>query len=317
MYRIGIDLGGTNISAGIVNDSYEILCKMSCPTKAERQSDAIVQDIIGLCGSLCQKAGLSLKEDISMIGIASPGIADSKTGMIVYSCNLPFSKYPVCEVIRSSTGVKDMRLENDANAAALGEAVAGSAKGSENSILITLGTGVGGGVLIHHRIVSGFNAAGGELGHIVIEKDGVPCNCGRKGCWESYSSATALIRMTKEKADECRKNSRSSLLTDAEKITGRTAFDAARKGDAAALEVLRVYYDYLACGLTNIINIFQPETISIGGGISGEGQSMIDELEPRISREVYGKGIVPSTKIRIASLGNDAGIIGAAALSEM
>ena len=180
--------------------------------------------------------------------------------------------------------------------------------------MITLGTGVGGGIIIDGKVYSGFNAAGGELGHIVIEKDGVQCTCGRRGCWETYSSATALVRMTKEKIEECRESGRDSLMLSAEKISGRTACDAMRQGDEAAREVYDKYVSYLATGLTNIVNIFQPEVISLGGGVSNEGQSLIDSLIPLVRKEQYGSGFVPSTEIRIARLKNDAGIIGAAAL---
>ena len=214
--------------------------------------------------------------------------------------------------------LEHMYLTNDANAAAWGEAIAGAAKGTRNSVMITLGTGVGGGIIIDGKIYSGFNYAGAELGHIVIQKDGAPCSCGRRGCWEAYSSATALIRMTEEKLEECRHDGRETLMAEdvraRGKVSGKTAFDAMRKGDAAAEEVVNVYLDYLACGLVSIINIFQPEVLSIGGGISNEGDSLIALLEPRVRKEQYGGGLVPLTHIRIATLKNDAGIIGAAVL---
>ena len=215
-------------------------------------------------------------------------------------------------------GVGVVHVENDANAAAWGEAVAGAAKGTRNSVMITLGTGVGGGIIIDNKIYTGSNCAGAELGHIVIEYGGYPCTCGRRGCWESYSSATALIRMTREKIAECEAAGRKTLMSElAEKsggIDGRTAFDAARQGDGPAREVYDKYIGYLACGLTNIVNIFQPEVISLGGGISNEGQPLIDALLPLVKAEQYGGDIVTHTEIRIARLGNDAGIIGAAAL---
>jgi glucokinase len=185
--------------------------------------------------------------------------------------------------------------------------------------MITLGTGVGGGIITDNKVHSGFNYAGGELGHIVIQhKDGRPCSCGRKGCWEAYSSATAVIRMTTEKLEECKAAGRSTLMTELVeqkgRVTGRTAFDAMRAGDEAAKEVVDEYVSYLACGLTNIVNIFQPQVISLGGGISNEGQSLVEAVLPLIRKEQYGGGVVESTEIRIAKLGNDAGIIGAATL---
>ncbi len=315
MYRIGVDLGGTNIAVGLVDESHNLIAKKSTPTMAqERSAEAIVEDIAKLCFEVCRSKGVDILE-VATIGIASPGIANHNTGIVQYSCNLPFKNFDMKKSLSEKTGVKNIKVENDANAAALGEAVAGAAKGSDNSVMITLGTGVGGGIIIDGKVFSGFNCAGGELGHIVIEKDGVPCSCGRAGCWEAYSSATALIRMTKEKIEECRKEGRDSVMLSAEKINGRTACDAMRAGDAAGKEVYDKYVSYLATGLTNIVNIFQPEVISLGGGVSNEGQSLIDALLPLIRKEQYGSAFLnEKTEIRIAELGNDAGIIGAAAL---
>ena len=317
MYRIGVDLGGTNIAAGLVDKNYNIIRKDSVPTEAHRGAEAIIADISALCLKICADEGIPVSE-IEAIGIASPGIANHTDGYVEYANNLPFKHTPICEMVSKGTGVKDVHVENDANAAAWGEAVAGAAVGTDNSVMITLGTGVGGGIIIDGKVYSGFNYAGAELGHIVIEYNGRPCSCGRKGCWEAYSSATGLIHMTKEKLAECETKGEKTVMTElVEKkgrVTGRTAFDAMRMGDKAGKEVVDVYLGYLACGLTNIINIFQPKIISIGGGISGEGQSLIDALEPLVRSEQYGSGLVPLTEIKIAKLGNDAGIIGAAFL---
>lgn len=317
MYRIGIDLGGTNIAAGIVNDAFEIICKDSIPTNAQRSSEAIADDMAALCHRVCAKAGVDPSE-ISSVGIAAPGIANHDDGVIEYSCNLPFRKFPICDYIKARFPAPLVFVENDANAAAWGEVVAGAAKGTSDSVMITLGTGVGGGIILGGKVISGFNYAGAELGHMVIQVDGRPCGCGRKGCWEAYSSATALIRMTEEKLAECeaegRETSMSADVRRRGKVSGRTAFDGMRAGDAAATEVVNTYLHYLAQGLSNIINIFQPEVLTIGGGISGEGQSLVEALLPEIRKEVYGQGIVASPDIRIASLKNDAGIIGGAVL---
>ena len=318
MYRIGVDLGGTNIAAGLVDEGFNLVSKMSVPTGAERAPELIIDDMAALCKKLCEENGV-LISDIVSIGIASPGIADGDTGTVRYANNLPFKNFPICAMLSERTGVSDIRVANDANAAAWGEAVAGAAKGSSNSVMITLGTGVGGGIIIDNKIYAGFNSAGAELGHIVIEYKGRPCSCGRYGCWEAYSSATALINMTKEKMAECAASGRKTAMTElAEKkgkVSGVTAFDAMRLGDEAGREVVESYIGYLACGLANIINIFQPEIISLGGGVSNEGQSLIDALLPLIKKEQYGGGIVKETEIRVAKLGNDAGIIGAAALA--
>ena len=317
-YRIGIDLGGTNIAAGLVDENAAIVKKASTPTGAERAPEAIVEDMAALCHRLIAEAGVSI-EDVIFVGIATPGIADRDNGVGVYANNLPFRHFPIIKLLSEKFPVANMGIENDANAAAWGEAVAGAAKGSRNSIMITLGTGVGGGIVIDNKVYSGFNFAGAELGHIVISAGGKPCSCGRNGCWEAYSSATALIRMTSEKIDECKAAGRETAMTELVakkgKISGRTAFDAMRAGDAAAKEVVDSYIYYLACGIANIVNIFQPEVLSIGGGVSNEKENLLTPLVPLVRAQQYGGDLVPLTDIRIAQLGNDAGIIGAALLN--
>ena len=317
MYRIGIDLGGTNIAAGLVNESFEIIAKDSTPTLTERPSEEIVDDIAMLCKKLCDAQGITV-DDIASVGIASPGIVDDETGEVIYANNLHFRHFPLIPMLKERFPAREMHIENDANAAAWGEAVAGAAKGSRSSVMITLGTGVGGGIIADGKVFKGFNSAAGELGHIVIEVDGRPCSCGRKGCWEAYSSATGLINMTKEKLVECTAENRETAMTELVaqrgKVNGRIAFDAMRLGDAAATEVVTEYVKYLASGLASMINIFQPEVLSIGGGISNEGQYLLDLVVPLVRTQQYGTGLVPNPDIRIAQLRNDAGIIGAAVL---
>ena len=315
MYRIGIDLGGTNIAVGIVNDEHKIVVKKSTPTLAKRPAEEIVADMARVCLEACRELGVDIK-DIANIGIASPGIANPVNGCVEYANNLPFRRFPIVQLLSENLGVDKslIKIANDANAAAWGEAVAGAAKGSANSIMVTLGTGVGGGIIINNKILVGFNSAAGEIGHIVIEQDGAPCGCGRRGCWEAYSSATALIRMTKEAVEECKKTGRYTSMLKAERISGRTACDAMRAGDEVGTEVYNKYVKYLATGITNLVNIFQPEVISLGGGVSNEGQSLIDAITPLVRAEQYGGDVVALTQLRIATLGNDAGIIGAAAL---
>ncbi len=317
MYRIGIDLGGTNIAAGIVDENFKIIAQDSTPTLVGRPSEEIVDDIAMLCRKLCEKLAIQ-ESDIDSLGIASPGIVDDETGMVVYANNLGFRHFPILPLLHERLAIKEMHIENDANAAAWGEAIAGAAKGSRSSLMITLGTGVGGGIIEGGKVFKGFNSAAGELGHIVIEVDGRQCTCGRRGCWETYSSATGLINMTKEKIAECEKAGRKTLMSElAEqrgKINGRTSFDAMRAGDEAAREVVDLYIKYLASGIASMINIFQPEVLSIGGGVSNEGQYLLDLVIPQVRAQTYGTGLVPETDIRIAELRNDAGIIGAAVL---
>ncbi|MCL2516961.1 MAG: ROK family protein [Oscillospiraceae bacterium] len=312
MYYIGIDLGGTNIAAGIVDENYKIIKKGSTPTLGNRDPKEIIRDMGALCARLVEECGLTF-DDIEYAGIAAPGTANAATGMIDFANNLPFLHFPISEVLMSFIPVKKVYIDNDANAAAWAEAIAGAAKNVANSVFITLGTGVGGGVIINGKLYAGFNYAGAELGHMVIEYKGRPCTCGRYGCWETYSSATGLINMTREKMLE----NKDSVMWDMcensiDKLSGKTAFAAMKKGDKAASEVVDMYIKYLACGIGNIILLFQPEILCIGGGVCNEGDYLMKPLmailnnEPAIERR--------KTQIKIAELGNDAGIIGAAVL---
>ncbi len=317
MYRIGVDLGGTNIAVGLVNEQFEIVAKESLPTQGTREGIEIAQDIAKLCLSVCKNAGVAMA-DVASVGVAAPGAVNDEAGVIIYTTNLKFENFPMSAFLREQIGVREIHVENDANAAAWAEAVAGAAKGSHSSVMITLGTGVGGGIVVDGKIFTGFNSVAGELGHMVIEVDGRPCTCGRCGCWETYSSATGLIKTTHEKLAECEQTGRKTLMTDlvAErgKVNGRTAFDATRMGDEAAREVVDCYIKYLASGIASLINILQPEVVSIGGGISNEGQFLLDLLLPAVKPQCYGAGRISSADIRIAQLRNDAGIIGAATL---
>ncbi len=319
MYNIGIDLGGTNIAAGIVDENYKIIRKGSVPTAADRSADDITADIAALCKKLVSEEGITLA-DIGAIGIATPGTANCETGEIIYANNLPFKHYPMQQKLSEMLGTsKRVYIENDANAAAKAESVAGAAKGSDYSVMITLGTGVGGGIIIKDKVYSGFNFAGAELGHTVIVKNGRQCTCGRRGCWETYSSATGLIRTTREKLEEARKSGKATIMEDMiggdlDNISGKTAFKAMREGDELGKEVVDEYISYLVTGLVNIINIFQPNVLSIGGGISNEGDALIDMLHDKVFAETYSREGTPQCELRIATLKNDAGIIGAAAL---
>lgn len=317
MYYLGIDLGGTNIAAGIVDESYNIIKKKSVPTLAHRDGKEIIKDMAKLCLSLVEDCGLTL-DDIAYAGIASPGTANSETGVIEYANNLPFENFPIADLLREYTGIEKVYIENDANAAAKAEAIAGVARGAKFSVMITLGTGLGGGIVLDGKVYSGFNFAGAELGHIVIEKDGKQCTCGRRGCWETYSSATGLTNMTKEHVLASRKEGRKTIIEDLiggniDNCNARVAFAAMKQGDEVGKEIVDEYISYLACGITNIINIFQPNVLSIGGGVCGEKDYLLVPLKEAVFKETYSKGD-KQTEIKIAALGNDAGIIGAAVL---
>ena len=315
MYKLGIDLGGTNIVAGVVDKKYKIVAKASCKTAVPRPESEICDSMAEVAKKAVEKAKLTM-DDIESVGIGVPGAVNPKTGVIEYSANLFFHNWEVVEMMEERLG-KKVHIENDANAAALGEYLAGSAKGARNAVAITLGTGVGGGIIIDGKIYSGSNFAGAELGHMVIVKDGKECACGRRGCWETYASATVLINLTKQKIlSEKLEFSYMLKLCDGDinKVNGRTAFDAMRDGDPTAKSVVEEYISYLSCGLVNIINIFQPDVLCIGGGISNEGENLLAPVRSYVERERYTKHNDKQTVICKCTLGNDAGIIGAAYL---
>ncbi|MBR2897159.1 MAG: ROK family protein [Oscillospiraceae bacterium] len=320
MYYIGVDLGGTNIAIGIVNEDFEIVKKGSTPTKPERGADAIVADMAALSRKLIEEMGITM-DDIASAGVATPGTANNETGVVEYANNIPFLQYPLADKLSALLDGKPVYIENDANAAAKAEAMAGVAKGAPYSVMITLGTGLGGGIVINGKVYSGFNFAGAELGHIVIEKDGRQCSCGRKGCWEAYSSATGLVNMTKDAILAARESGRETAMEemiggDLDKVSARTAFNAQKAGDALGAEVVDEYISYLATGIVNIINIFQPNVLSIGGGVCNEGDNLMKPLLEKVWSETYSREGTPQTQIMIAKLGNDAGIIGAAVLGQ-
>ena len=280
-YYVGIDLGGTNIVAGVVDEEYNIIAKASTKTNCPRPEKEIADDMARMAIEAVKNAKLSM-DQIEWIGVGTPGIANSETGIIEYSNNLGFKNTPMVKYIQETIN-KPVFIENDANAAAYGEFVAGAAKGAKNAVCITLGTGVGGGIIIDGRIYSGSNFAGAEIGHTVIEVDGAQCSCGRKGCFEAYSSATGLIRMTKEAIAE-------------------------------HPDCIMAQSENLAVGITNTINIFQPDILCIGGGVCNEGDPLLLPMKELVAKEVYTRNSEKNTEIVIAKLGNDAGIIGAAFL---
>lgn len=311
-YYIGIDLGGTNIVAGVVNEKYEIIAKESIPTAIPRPAEAIIVDMARASELAIAKAGITLA-DVESVGVGTPGTANKATGIIEYSNNLQFDNVPMVEMLEKLL-CKKVYIENDANAAAFGEYLAGAGKGYDSLVAITLGTGVGGGVITDGKILTGFSYAGAELGHMVIVAHGRKCTCGRDGCFESYCSATGLINMTKE-AMEADKSSKMWEISEKEgKVSGRTAFDGMRAGDATAMGVVDEYIDYLGIGIANIINIFQPHVLCIGGGICKEGDTLIKPLIEKVTPQTYARSESNRTKIITAELGNDAGVIGAALL---
>ena len=308
MYRIGIDLGGTNIAAGVVDEGQHIVAEVSLPTGAERPAEAVVADICRAAEKAMEKAGITAAHCAS-VGIGSPGTCDSANGVVVRAYNLGWFNVPVCSMVTARLGLP-CHLSNDANCAALAETVAGAAVGCRNMMLITLGTGVGGGIIVDGKLVSGMGGAGGEPGHSLLVLDGEPCTCGRRGCWEVYASATALIRQGREAAAA----HPTSLLNRYPELTGRDVFDAADAGDEAAQAVLERYYVYVAAGITDLVNILSPEMVLIGGGISRQGERLLRPIRRYVAANCFGGESRPQPIIQAAQLGNEAGIIGAAAL---
>lgn len=308
--RIGVDLGGTKIAAGLTTEDGELLFKKTSPTLPERGAEAVLADIAALCGAL--SAENKTGEPVGSVGIGSPGLVDNKNGLFIYASNICFKNTPVRAVIGGRTGLP-VFLANDADAAALGESVRGSGRGCGDSITVTLGTGIGGGTIIGGKILTGSFSGGGELGHHVIVVDGEPCPCGRNGCWEAYASASALRRDAIRLAEK-RPDSRIAALAggDLEKIEAKTVFDAAGQDDEAAKGLIDRYLTYVAEGLVNLINIFQPEIIILGGGICAQGDAILKPVLEKVSNRMYGGEL--RTRLKIAELGNDAGIIGAAML---
>lgn len=313
-YYCGIDLGGTNIKAGIVDGDGKLLNKVSIKTRAERAMEEIIHDMGQLAVDAIKDAGLEVK-DIEAIGIGSPGTPDNDEGLLVYSSNLPFNKAPMRKLIREVVDLP-VFIDNDANCAAMAEAVAGAGKGAKDSVTITLGTGVGAGVIINGRIFSGFNQAGSEFGHTVLVSGGVQCGCGRKGCFEQYASASALARMTKEAAEANPDSLLNKVKEDFGEWNAQIAFVAMKQGDKVAEKVIDSYTDYLADGLANAINTFMPEVLVVGGGVCGEGDPLLIPMrEKTMSRPYFGPG-VKKTRIELAQMGNDAGIVGAAMMGK-
>ncbi len=314
MHYIGVDIGGMSIKAGIVDNKGNILVNGKISTEQERGFANTIRNIADLCQKLLDKAGLS-EDDIDSIGVVTPGIPDKKNGILIFSNNLQFRNVPIKSELQKYFDIP-VYLDNDANAAALAESVAGASKNIENSVLITLGTGIGGGIIINNKIYSGFNDAGSELGHMTIVHDGIRCSCGRRGCFEKYASASALISQTREAAG---KNPESIInkITNGnqEKIDAKTAFEAQRKGDSTADKVVSQYIEYLADGVMNIINMLFPEIIVIGGGVGNEGENLFEPLRKALYKRVYTHDVA-ETKIKGAVMGNKAGIVGAAMLGK-
>lgn len=315
MYYIGIDIGGTGVKVGIVSEEGKILVKDSVDTNVKAGYKSMVSDIAGLINKVMNDEKISL-DDVKSIGIGCPGSIDDRNGVVIYSNNLDFVNVPICDELKKYFD-KPIYINNDANCAALGEFFALNDDAVEDFVAITLGTGVGGGVIINRKLYTGFNSVAGELGHTVINVDGEPCTCGRRGCWEAYASATALIRETVKAAEANPDSLVASLIKEnGGKCNGKIPWDAMQAGDKVGKDVIDMYVKYVSEGIINLVNIFQPNVIAIGGGISRQGDNLLNPVKEYISGKCYGGDLVPPCRVVMAQLGNDAGIIGAAFLGK-
>lgn len=313
MIRVGIDIGGTGIKVGLVNESIQIIREGTVPTVIDIPFEEQVKRIADCVLSTVSSAGLT-PDDIESVGIGIPGIASSETGEIIKCTNMGWKHVPFRETFRKFLD-KPVFIENDANVAALAESVAGISAGTSSSVFITIGTGIGSGIIINGQIWKGAHGIGGELGHTILDLDGVPCTCGNHGCLERYCSATALIRMAR---DAVEKHPESAILSIAggtvSNIEAKTVFDASKAGDPTAVEVYRRYISCLAQAVASVINLLDPEVIVLGGGVSKAGSYLLDPLVREIPQYVLFND-QPLPSVRIAVLGSEAGIIGASMLS--
>lgn len=310
-YYIGVDLGGSFVKFGAVDESGNILKKDKIPTPAGCDYGATVSAIAKTVKGMIADMGVP-----ESVGIGCPGVIDGEHGMVVTSGNLGWENMPLAQDLGGRLDIP-VTLCNDANAAAYGEYACGAGKEYKSLVLITLGTGVGSGIIFRGKLFTGELGAGAELGHEVIRMDGEPCTCGRRGCFEAYASASALVRQTKN-AMICHPESKMWELCkgNADNADGRTAFDGMRRGDETAKEVVERYLNYLAEGIANIVNVFRPQAVLIGGGISAEGEALTQPLQKMVGTRILGHGRYAPVTIRAASLGNDAGLVGAAMLAK-
>ena len=302
-------MGGTNLKAGLVREDGQILAVERTPLAFENP-EQFARTLAQLGQSVLHQAGIPASDVVSA-GIGIPGAVAG--GDILYTCNIPLRDVPLSRLFRQHLDVPVL-LENDANCAAVGEWLCGAGRGTQQFIVVTLGTGVGGGLILNGKLYSGSGMVG-EVGHMVIQHGGAPCNCGRRGCWEAYASATGLIRMTREAMEAHPESLLHTVAAQSGCVEGRTAFDAAVQGDETALALCRDYVSYLAAGVTNLINILQPEAVAIGGGVAAAPDGLLlTPLREIVERECYPRHTGQIPRIVRAELGNDAGIIGAALL---
>ncbi len=312
MVYLGIDVGGTGLKVGVVSENGAVLAQGETPTLVGRPYQDIIRDMATCSLETLKGAGYTV-DDVVSIGIGIPGIADAKTGVVIFCTNMGWKDVPLREELQKYIN-KPVFIDNDATVAGYAESVAGVSKGCHSSVFLTLGTGVGGGIVINGRPWSGFHGIGSEIGHMTMEIEGEPCTCGNNGCLERYTSATAIIRMAKQAVAQHPDSLIHQLCGgDPDAITAKMVFDAAKEGDVTAEKVFRRYVDNLAIAIDSIVAFLDPEMVVLGGGVSRAGAFLLDAVRERLPRYLLFKTL-PYSRIELAKLGADAGIIGAAML---
>ena len=316
MKYVGVDIGGTNLKAGMVDESGVLLATQKMKVASIADDEGLAWTVASLVQELARTVNIPVS-DVASVGVGVPGTVEIRSGSINYTCNLPLRNVPLRKLFHRYLSIP-LYIENDANCAALAEYLVGAGRDSKRFVTVTLGTGVGAGIVHNGKIYHGANGMAGEVGHMVIQRDGLPCPCGRRGCWEQYASATALKRLTAEAMAAHPGSILAQVVAENEgRVSGQSAFIAARRGDPVGQQVCDEYVDYLACGVVNVVNIFQPDTLAIGGGVSNEAEEqLLLPVRQRVARESIPCGRDRRTRIVKAELGNRAGLIGAALLGK-
>lgn len=316
MKYVGVDIGGTNLKAGLVDESGVLLATQKMKVASIADDEGLAWTVASLVQELARTVNIPVS-DVASVGVGVPGTVEIRSGSINYTCNLPLRNVPLRKLFHRYLSIP-LYIENDANCAALAEYLVGAGRDSKRFVTVTLGTGVGAGIVHNGKIYHGANGMAGEVGHMVIQRDGLPCPCGRRGCWEQYASATALKRLTAEALAAHPGSILAQVVAENEgRVSGQSAFIAARRGDPVGQQVCDEYVDYLACGVVNVVNIFQPDTLAIGGGVSNEAdEQLLLPVRQRVARESIPCGRDRRTRIVKAELGNRAGLIGAALLGK-
>ena len=316
MKYVGVDIGGTNLKAGLVDESGELLATQKMKVASIADDESLAWTVASLVQELARTVNIPVS-DVASVGVGVPGTVEIRSGSINYTCNLPLRNVPLRKLFHRYLSIP-LYIENDANCAALAEYLVGAGRDSKRFVTVPLGTGVGAGIVHNGKIYHGANGMAGEVGHMVIQRGGLPCPCGRHGCWEQYASATALKRMTAAALAAHPHSILAQVVAENEgRVSGQSAFIAARRGDPVGQQVCDEYVDYLACGVVNVVNIFQPDTLAIGGGVSNEAdEQLLLPVRQRVARESIPCGRDRRTRIVKAELGNRAGLIGAALLGK-